>query len=317
MSLDRIKASIGVLPEVAAWPQMAELVERIRPGGPLSIWELPLAACEAVGGAPDAALPGSAAILCSLISLHLVDDMLDEDPGGDYHRLGAGRAANLALAFQAAGHQLLEETPPARRAALQASLSRMALATSFGQSLDARELADEDEYWQVVAAKTSPLFGAALSIGGLLGGAPDSLTGLLGRLGGCLGLCIQVSDDLLDALRTPAAADWRRRPNNLALLYAMTADHAERELFLDLSGRPDDPVALAAAQDILVRCGAVSYCVFKMIEILAEARSLLAGMPLTAPAPLSRLFEEQTRPIRHLFEIAGIPDVAVLLRGPQ
>ena len=95
MSLDRIKASIGVLPEVAAWPQMAELVERIRPGGPLSVWELPFAACEAVGGRPEAALPGSAAILCSLISLHLVDDMLDDDPSGDYHRLGPGRAVHL------------------------------------------------------------------------------------------------------------------------------------------------------------------------------------------------------------------------------
>lgn len=312
MSLDRIKASIGVLPEVAAWPQMAELVERIRPGGPLSVWELPLAACEAVGGAPEAALPGSAAILCSLISLHLVDDMLDEDPAGDHHRLGPGGAANLALAFQAAGHQLLEETPQANRSTLQASLSRMALATSFGQSLDARELADEDEYWQVVEAKTSPLFGTAFTIGALLGGAPASLSAPLGRLGRCLGLWVQVSDDLLDALRTPAAADWRRRPNNLALLYAMTADHAERESFLELSARPEDPAALAAAQEILVRCGAVSYCVFKMLEILDEARSLLSGMPLAAPAPLSRLFDAQMRPIRHLFETAGVPDAAEL-----
>lgn len=312
MSLDRIKASIGVLPEVAAWPQMAELVERVRPGGPLSVWELPLAACEAVGGAPEAALPGSAAILCSLISLHLVDDMLDEDPAGDYHRLGPGRAANLALAFQAAGQQLLGETRHADRSTLQASLSRMALATSFGQSLDARELADEDEYWQVVEAKTSPLFGTAFTIGALLGGAPATLSGPLGRFGRCLGLWVQVSDDLLDALRTPAAADWRRRPNNLALLYAMTADHAERELFLDLSARPDDPAALAAAQEILVRCGAVSYCVFKMLEILEEARSLLAGMPLSTPAPLSRLFDAQTRPIRRLFEAAGVADAAEL-----
>ncbi|HJX28373.1 MAG TPA: polyprenyl synthetase family protein [Thermoanaerobaculia bacterium] len=316
MSLDRIKASIGVLPEVAAWPQMAELVERIRPGGPLSVWELPFAACEAVGGSPEAALPGSAAILCSLISLHLVDDMLDDDPAGDYHRLGAGPAANLALAFQAAGQQLLAEAPQDTRSALQASLSRMALATAFGQSLDARELEDEDEYWQVVGAKTSPLFGAAFAIGALLGGAPAALSAPLGRLGGSLGLCIQVSDDLLDALRTPAAADWHRRPNNLALLYAMTADHPERDRFLELSARPDDPAALAAAQEILVRSGAASYCVFKMIEILEEARSLLAGLPLAAPAALSRLFDAQARSIRHLFESAGAADAATLSWSP-
>ena len=75
--------------------------------------------------------------------------------------------------------------------------------------------------------------------------------------------------------RTP----WRRRPgrlgppfDNLPILYAMTADHPLREMFLDLSARSDDPEALAEAQKILIRSGAVSYCAFKMIELSQEAR---------------------------------------------
>lgn len=317
MRLERIKASIGALPEVAAWPDMTELVERIRPGGPVAVWEYPVTACEAVGGTAEKALPGSAAILCSLISLHLVDDLLDEDPQGDYHRLGTGRTANLALAFQAAGQQLLGQTglSPATRSALQESLSRMALDTALGQSLDARDLKDEDEYWRVVGAKTSPLFRAALTIGALLGDAGPEVAGQLGRLGAILGHCVQVSDDLLDALRTPAAADWRRRPNNLPILYAMTADHPERRHFLDLSARPDEPQALAEAQEILVRSGAVSYCVFKMIELFGEARSLLADVPLPDPEPISRLLEAHARPLRHLFAAAGAPGAATLVRG--
>lgn len=310
-----MKELILSLRPVAAWPQMVEMVERIDPPALSGVLDYPAAACEAVGGAPEAAVRGSAAILCSLISIHLVDDMLDEDPGGDYHRLGPGATANLALAFQAASHQVLDEASlsPEVRSALQAALSAMALATAHGQSLDARDLRDEEEYWQVVTAKTPPLFAAAVAVGALLGGASPEVAERLSRIGGLLGLGVQVSDDLLDALRSPAAADWNRRPNNLPILYAMTAEHPEREAFLELSARVAEPEALATAQEILVRSGALSYCVFKLLEILGEARDLLEGVSLPSPERVLRLFEAQTRPLRHLFAAAGTPDVDSLL----
>jgi geranylgeranyl pyrophosphate synthase len=314
MSLARTKDLILALRPVAAWPEMVELVQRVQPRGLFGVWDHPAAACEAVGGSPEAAARGSAAILCSLISIHLVDDLLDEDPDGDYRRLGPGGAANLALAFQAAGHQVLDEVSlaPPTRSALQAILSGMALATAHGQSLDVRELRDEDEYWHVVGTKTPPLFTAAFAIGSLLGGAPPDAADRIGRLGRLLGLCVQVSDDLLDALRTPAAPDWNRRPNNLALLYAMTAEHPEQAAFLELSARSAEPAALASAQEILVRCGALSYCAFKMLEILGEARALMARLALPSPAPVARLFDAHTEPLHRLFAAAGAPDVAGL-----
>lgn len=317
MSLQSTKDLILALRPVAAWPQMIHLVERVQSRGLFGVWEIPAVACEAVGGSPETAVRGSAAILCSVISIHLVDDLLDEDPHGDYRRLGPGQAANLALAFQAAGHQVLDETTlsPQIRSALQAILAEMALATAHGQSLDARELQDEDEYWQVVGTKTPPLFSAAFAIGSLFGGAPPEAAECLGRLGGLLGLCVQVSDDLLDALQSPAAADWSRRPNNLPILYAMTADHPEREDFLALSARAAEPEALAAAQAILVRSGAISYCAFKMLEILGEARTLLASLPLANTASITRLFDTHTHPLHRLFAAAGAPEVASLLLG--
>lgn len=316
MSVQRTKELILSLRPVAAWPQMAELLEKVQPRGLFGIWDYPAAACEAVGGTAESALRGSAAILCSLISIHLVDDMLDEDPAGEHHRLGAGVTANLALAFQAAGHQVLDEDtlPPQTRSALQAILAGMALGTAHGQSLDTRTLQDEDEYWQVVGTKTPPLFAAAFSIGCLLGGGPPETVDQLGRLGGLLGLCVQVSDDLLDALRSPAAADWNRRPNNLAILYAMTAHHAEREAFLDLSTRTADAAALTAAQEILVRCGALSYCTFKMLEILEEARALLTSLALPHAAPVARLFDAHTGPLQRLFAAAGADGASLSLQ---
>ncbi len=207
MEIDDVKSRICRLPIVAAWPQMREIVGRVTHKDLISVWEHPVTACSAVGGGEGAALPAAAAVLCSVISIHLVDDMLDDDPRGDYRILGSGPAANLGLAFQAAGHLLLEQAaaPAEVRAALQASFAEMSLATCYGQNLDARELASEQEYWRVVESKTPPLFGEALRMGALLGGAPPAVADRLSRLGRVLGRFIQVSDDLGDALRDAGA----------------------------------------------------------------------------------------------------------------
>jgi geranylgeranyl diphosphate synthase type I len=310
LRFEHLKARIRALPQVASWPQMLELVDRAVHRDLQSVWEFPLVACRAVGGTAEAALAGAAAVFCSLTSIHLVDDMLDDDPRGDFRRFGAGPTANLALAFQAAGHCLLDEPgfSPAVRAELHACLGRMSLATASGQHLDSREVGSEEEYWQVVGAKTPPLFGAALRLGALLGGAPPGTVLDLERLGTVLGHFVQVGDDLADALGTPAGADWQRRSNNLPILYAMTADHPAREEFLTLSAASHDPEALAAAQRLLLRSGAVSYCAWKMIERSREAHAILAGIPLRDPEPLAQLLAGHLRPLDHLLSSVGLEE---------
>jgi geranylgeranyl pyrophosphate synthase len=313
MRFEELQARVRGLRQVGAWRQMGELVERAvhREG---SVWEYPSAACRAVGGSEQMAVPAAAAVFCSVASIRLVDDILDDDPRGDYRILGAGQAANLSLAFQAAGHLLLDDPgiPPQIRARLQASFADMSLATCFGQNLDAREAEGEEEYWRIVDSKTPPLFGEALRMGALLGGAPaDTIEGLacLGRL---LGRFIQVSDDLTDSLETPARADWQRRGNNLAILYAMTAPHPDREEFLRLSTAVEDPDVLAAAQKILLRSGAVSYCTLKLIEFSREIHRLLDGLSLQDPEPVARLVELHQRPLQRLLESVGVKDPASL-----
>ncbi|HVS00390.1 MAG TPA: polyprenyl synthetase family protein [Thermoanaerobaculia bacterium] len=295
-------------PEVAGWPQMVRLIDRalrqeIRP-----IWDYPVVACEAAGGTADAALPAAAAIFCSVGSIHLVDDLLDDDPDGDYRDLGAGPTANLALALQGLAHRLLETAAvtPETRTLLQESLAHMMLATAFGQNLDVQGSRDEEGYWRVVQAKSPPLFGTALALGGLVGGAPPMTVEQLESLGRCLGLFTQVSDDLVDALEAPASADWQRRFNNLPILYALTAQHPEREAFESLSSRVSDPAALAAAQRILVGCGAVSYCAFRLVEIAKQARQAFARIALRDPAPLARLVDLHLTPLERLLASTGV-----------
>jgi geranylgeranyl pyrophosphate synthase len=310
LRFDHLKSLVRALPQVAAWPQMLELIERSVHRDQRSVWELPVAACRAVGGTSEAALAGAAAVFCSLLSIHLVDDMLDDDPQGDFHALGGGPAANLALAFQAAAHGVLDApaVPPAVRAELHACLGRMALATAYGQHLDSREVASEEEYWLVVGNKTPPLFGAALKLGALLGGAPPARALELERLGCALGKFVQVGDDLSDALCTPAGADWRRPSNNLPILYAMLAEHPARAEFQALAAATDQPQSLAAAQKVLLQCGGVSYCAWKMVELAHEAQDILAGAALADRQPLSQLLTAHVRPLTRLLASVGFKE---------
>ena len=302
-----IQACILALPEVAAWPEMAGIFERSS-STPHSDWSLPGMACRAVGGDEAAAVPGAAALACLQISIILVDDMLDDDPRGAHLRLGPGPAANLALAFQAAAFRLVEQAPVnvERRAAVVASLAGMALTTALGQQWDAQNLAGEDNYWKVVRAKSTPFYAATLHVGALLGGAEAGVAEGLRDFGILIGEVIQIQDDLLDAFQTPANPDWRQGRNNLLLLYALTAQHPARPRFLELLSRIDDPSVLGEAQRILIRCGAVSYTTYQLLQRYHTARQQLAALLLADPAPMQELLARQTQPLASLLKTIGV-----------
>jgi geranylgeranyl diphosphate synthase, type I len=317
MNFEAMRQQVRELREISRWPQALELIDRTVHRESISVWEYPVAACRAVGGSEGDALPAAAAVFCSVISIHLVDDILDDDPRGDYRRMGTGPVANLALAFQAAGHLLLDQTAvkPEVRCALQASFAAMSLATCYGQGLDSQEVTTEEEYWRVVGNKTPPLFGEALRMGALLGGATPDTAELLARVGRALGLFIQVNDDMADAMVVPACADWQRRHNNLPILFALTADHAEREEFVRLSAQSGDAAALAAAQKILLRSGAISFCALRLIEFSREIRELLGSVSLKDPAPVARIIDLHMKPLHRLLEKVGVEEPAALVVG--
>ncbi|HEV7671473.1 MAG TPA: polyprenyl synthetase family protein [Thermoanaerobaculia bacterium] len=304
---ERLKERVLHLPEVNRWSEMRDLVGRAKHRDEISVWEYPVAACLASGGTEEQALPGAAAIFCALTAIHLIDDLLDNDPQGDFHHLGVGRAANLASAFQAAAHRLIENTPTTadRASALQTQLSRAFFATARGQDLDTVEAVTEEDYWRRVEAKTPPLFAAAFAIGGLLAGASDQAISGFERLGGSLGRFIQVSDDLADALGAPAGADWNRPRNNLALHYALSAAYPERDEFARLSEVAEEPEALAAAQKILFKSGAVSYCALQMSHFSTESRRQVQQIAVASRDPLDRLVDRMVRPLEHLFSIGA------------
>src|SRR5690242_12023017 len=93
-----INSYLVQLPAFQEWVQPKTILERFSSSLPRD-WILPLVACDAVYGSKQPGIPASAALACVQLSILLVDDMLDEDPRGEYQKIGAGQAANLASAF--------------------------------------------------------------------------------------------------------------------------------------------------------------------------------------------------------------------------
>jgi geranylgeranyl pyrophosphate synthase len=304
----RIQELLLDLPQVAEWPAMARIVgkRRKRKTSTIPVWEYPLLSCRAYGGDDDRSLPAMAAIVCLLNGIHLVDDLLDEDPDGLHHEIGVGACANIALAFQAAACRVLEQAgldPEAAREA-QAALTLASLETAVGQNLDTSPPGDDLEaaYWRVTLAKTPPLFAGAFTLGALFAGASPQEARAVGALGEPIGRIIQSGDDMNDALETPAKPDWKSRWNNLAILFAMVADHSEKDRFSELLDQVDDPQALDEAQDILVRSGAISYGTYQVIQGYQQGQELIERLAPPHPEALHLLLESLTDPARELFE---------------
>lgn len=307
LTVETINTYLSTIPELAQWSNVGD---RLREAFDHTSrdWKLPLLTCQAVGGAPEQAAPACIAIAASQMAIIVVDDMLDHEPVGLHHDVGAGEAANIALALQAIALRVVDQADVSAeiKAAVCTRLAQMHLHTAYGQHLDVQNLTGEDAYWRVTAAKSTPFYGCAYEIGALLGGADRATAGALYEIGVLLGELIQVEDDLTDALKTPANADWRAGRNNLLILYAQVADHPERERFGRLRTQIDDPDILQEAQQILQRSGAVSYAFYNMVARNKAIADRLRALPLAQPDVLLNMHTAYGRRLSDTLRANGV-----------
>ena len=301
------------IPAMQAWPELRTLLTQAATREPRH-WQLPVRACKAVGESADQATPAVAAIACAQISILLIDDMLDEDPRGEYHRAGPAKTANYAAAFQAAGLEALlgnKWQSNSKLSALQ-NINAMILVLALGQHLDAQASVDEAVYWKVVEYKSASFFGTAFYLGALAGRASKTTITKLEQIGRLYGGMIQIHDDLNDSIAIPANPDWLQGRSPLPILFAKAVDHPERPRFLELCEAITDESALREAQDILVRCGAVSYCVDQLLRRYQSAKEILRTIELVRPDSIEGLLEEVVAPVWKLFDAIGLslPGVA-------
>jgi len=288
------------------WPELSVAIERASQKAPVA-WDYPLKACQAMGAEPERAMRAVAAIICAHMAIILVDDLLDEDPRGEYLRIGAGRAANLATALNALGSTILLEANECKQNERAASaLNEMIVKTAYGQDLDVQNPSTEEGYWAVTRAKSSPYFGTAFYIGALFGDASLQVADQLKSFGELFGEIMQIHDDLNDCLASPANADWLQGRSPLPILFAELVDHPDRQRFIELRSHVQEPEALQEAQSILVRSGAISYCVSELIARQKTAYGLLKDIELKDARPLELLLEQAIAPVKHLFASVGV-----------
>ena len=304
-----LKTLLQSVPELSGWSDLVNVFDRAG-GAPHPDWQIPIIACQAAGGKSEDALPVAAAVACLQISIMLVDDLLDEDPRGLHARTGPGPAANIALAFQAASSELvLNSSMTAEQKTAAASiLDHAALATAYGQHLDDQSLPGEENYWNVVSAKSTPFYGSCYALGSVAAGAdPPTIDGL-SEFGVLIGEIIQLQDDLEDALSSPANPDWLRQGNNLLIIYALNAQHDSQADFKKLL--PDiaegDLDALRKAQVILVRCGAVSYTVYHLIHRYQNTWKLIDSLSLFDPSPITEILNDFGASLAVLLSKGGV-----------
>jgi geranylgeranyl pyrophosphate synthase len=184
--------------------------------------------------------------------------------------------------------------------------------------MDVENRGEEADYWKVVRAKSTPFYGTALEIGALLGGADHATTKALKEVGLLLGEIVQLHDDLFDVFAVPAKPDWKRPENNLLLLYALTGEYSEKSEFQVLIGEMrGEKDQLEDLQRLLIRSGAVSYCIYNLIERHRSAIERAMSLDLIDPEAIIDPIRHQTIPALKLLTEVGaeLPEEYALIVG--
>jgi hypothetical protein len=263
--------------------------------------ELTLEACRSLSCDPRRAFPAAAMIHAAFIAIALVDEVLDEEPRAD---LSAGGTANLASVAQALAFCFLPEIAPPARVAVATRIARMLVDTAWGQERDVSEITDAGDTWSIAAAKTAPLFEAAMFCGALAGGAPEQLATEIEEFGRFVGRIVQIQDDLTDALEPGSDSDWRPPISNVVLRFALHVDHPDRthvRQLMTVAAHEGD--ARDEIRRILGVCGAIEYGMSSVLFYASEARRYLERHPLERRF-LTEFLDRQTAPTSNL--LAGV-----------
>ena len=291
------------IPPLCHWTEGCQSIKTVT-NHPSSHWLLPEATCLAAGGTSELAIPVVAAITALHTSIVMVDDLLDRDGHFESLGLSTGDVADLAqgLAFAGLNAIFYSSIKPDAKDLILRNLTQMMVHTAMGQYGDAHhQIQNENEYWQNVRAKSSPFFASVFFAGALAGGAAEDTADKFSQIGGLYGEMIQIHDDLKDALQTPAAQDWAEGHTCLPILFASHINHSEKGRFLALRPFINQSDNLLDAQNILLRCGAVSYCTQQLIKRHEQTQLILDGMDIPNRGPMEGVFKKMMEPVFQLY----------------
>ena len=167
-----------------------------------------LLACGVFSDRTDHALPAAAAVEIFHNFTLLHDDIMDNaavrrGKPSVHARWGENVAILSGDAMMICAYRLLSGVPADKLPRILAMFNTMAVEVCEGQQYDMdfeqKPKVSVVEYMHMIELKTSVLLGGAVTIGALLGGAPEEACRKLRRFAVELGLAFQLQDDLLDS----------------------------------------------------------------------------------------------------------------------
>lgn len=270
---------------------------------------LVLAACEALGGDPRAALPAAVAVEL-LHNFSLVHDDVQDNSAVRrgratvQSRWGAAQAINAGDAlFVVARNTLLELRETLGAAGTLEVIDRVdraCLELCHGQGLDLRFEGSLDttvaDYLHMARLKTASLLELAIALGAFVATRSWPEAERTGQIGRSLGLAFQIQDDLLGIwgqhhqTGKSSSDDLRRRKKSLPVVHALeSTDPAATTLRALYAGGDLSPDQIRQARRCLEQRGSRQFCEAQMLchrQALAQQlagleplRALLGGQP--------------------------------------
>jgi len=141
---------------------------------------------------------------------------------------------------------------------------------------------DEDVYFDVIDKKTASLMRASFSIGAMTAGANEEVIARFSRLGGILGVCFQIRDDIFDYYQTdigkPTGNDIREGKISLPLIYALqhAPNDVSDEMMKIISSRDYTENNITKLLNFAKEYHGVEYAFGKMNEFLEEADRIIS-----------------------------------------
>jgi competence protein ComQ len=241
-----------------------------------SLTDLALFCCQAVGGDVHRAIPIAAAWRLLHLAAQVLDDIEDNEPNSVFPAtLRQPQAVNVStglifMAQRALSSGLQRQGVPAFRSlAILDDFGGTILRTCAGQHADlaaqnATDLSLE-QYWAIVAAKSSDFFALACRAGAMLGTEDTRLIARYTEFGYNLGVLIQIGDDLVGLQESGVRNDLAAGQQTLPILYALKVAPPRQQATLRrlLLQAPDDAEAEVEARRMIVALGAPTYLMVK------------------------------------------------------
>jgi geranylgeranyl pyrophosphate synthase len=138
----------------------------------------------------------------------------------------------------------------------------------------------EERYFERCTLKTGKLFEAACRLGSLLGDPGEEAADALGRFGDRIGLAFQLFDDVLDLSGPPDQTGKSRGTDLLDGTITLPVIYAREEEPSLRDERPENVTEAEALCDRIAATGALERSRERALEFVAEAKAILAAIPL-------------------------------------